>query len=77
MREWAVAAGRIYGIDMTDPAGARVIARSLQGGEAVEVAAAGPSFVGSLAVDPRTGDVVYASLIDEQMDVGVMRLTES
>jgi dipeptidyl aminopeptidase/acylaminoacyl peptidase len=74
MREWAVAGGRIYGVVSKDPEKARIIARALDGGPPVDVAEAGSAFLGSLTVDPRTGDVVYASRVDEQVDVGVMRL---
>ncbi len=54
-----------------------VIARPVGGGAPIDVASADPSFNGSPAVDPRTGEIVYATLVDEQIDVGAVRLRES
>lgn len=73
MREWAVADGLIYGVSWSDGGPVHVLAKPLDGGPAVEVATLDKSFGGSLAVDPRTGDIVYTAVIDEQVDVGVMR----
>jgi Tol biopolymer transport system component/DNA-binding winged helix-turn-helix (wHTH) protein len=75
MRDWAVAEGRIYGVDASDPHARRVLYRPLDGGPPVEVSEVGARFAGSLTVDPRTGDIVYATLVEDQIDVAVMRLS--
>jgi Tol biopolymer transport system component/DNA-binding winged helix-turn-helix (wHTH) protein len=74
-REWAVAGGRIYGLDTSDPEQRRVVARPIEGGPAVDISPVGSDFAGSLTVDPRTGEIVYATLVEDQVDVALMRLT--
>jgi class 3 adenylate cyclase/Tol biopolymer transport system component len=78
LREWTVVNGRFYFLEQQDDYPARgrpdrrVLSRAISGGSTVLVAEIEGGTLGSLAVDPTTGDVVYRVPLDEQYDIGVI-----
>jgi hypothetical protein len=76
---WNVIRGRLYYIFAEDPQTQRLYWRPAGGGSRTHVADIGRSVdpIGSLDVDPRTGDFVYSTIISEEYDIGLARLRQS
>jgi Tol biopolymer transport system component len=72
-RDWTVAAGRVYALDTREPGRNRVISRSLAGGTVRRDGEIRDQFAGALAVNPRTGEIVYAAAVGGQSDIGIVR----
>jgi dipeptidyl aminopeptidase/acylaminoacyl peptidase len=69
---WTVVAGRIYAVDRT-PGRTRVLSRSAAGGPVTRSLDVEAFYGGSLAVDPSTGAIVFGVVVDEQVDIGLIR----
>jgi hypothetical protein len=78
LREWTVVNGRFYFIEQGSDYPARtrpnrrILSRAVNGGATAVVAEIESGTLGSLAVDPTTGDIVYRVPLDEQYDIGVV-----
>jgi hypothetical protein len=69
---WTVLAGRVYAVDRS--AGrTRVLSRAVAGGPVTRSLDVEAPYGGSLAVDPRTGAIVFGVIVDEQSDIGLIR----
>jgi hypothetical protein len=74
---WTIFRGRIYYVYVQNSDNARLFSRPTAGGAATFHAhIPTPYDGGGLAVDPITGDVIYARLVSSSDDIGLARLTQ-
>jgi Tol biopolymer transport system component len=73
-RDWTLANGRFYAVDQSDPARARVLSRRIAGGPLAILGDIDGEFGDALAVDPRSGAVIYGAVVDVQNDIALIRL---
>jgi Tol biopolymer transport system component/class 3 adenylate cyclase len=79
-RTWAIGHGRIYVVEGEEGEGfqgSKVSSCPLGGGAGRQVLQAEDRIAGSLAIDPATGAIVFAELVERQSDIAVARLVRT